>query len=122
MNYWDNEMATLKACHDVRTFLQTKQLQTPHVPLDPRGTYEDLCAVFRNGTLELLGWGDMFMMDMMYAKQGGNFKMDDYGRPVQGSTVMIQGKPHVVTCNGIFTFAAELDDDDESTEEVVYSP
>jgi hypothetical protein len=119
---WDEELAALRAAHDIQKYLQAKAIQNPRARLDPQTTFEELTTTFDNHTLEVVGWGDLFMLDMMYAKQGGNYKLHDYGRPQAGTIVTISNRPCVVTCTGIFTFAAEpMDDGDESTEEEVYA-
>ena len=49
-------------------------------------------------------------LDIIFFKQGGQFLMDDYNRPIQCSRVCIDGVWHYVKKTALFTFDAEPED------------
>lgn len=102
---------------NVREYLQSKAVRTGQSILDVEETWEELIGRFSAEQLRLLGWGDMFMMDMMYFKRGGNYRMDEHARPREGDVVMIGGVEHFVYETSLFTFSAEAVRESESSEE-----
>jgi hypothetical protein len=103
----DQELAIARAVNDLHKYLQAAAVLQHPTPLDPVRTYADLVTVFTSATLNQLGWGDLFMMDMMYAKAGGKYMIREHGRPELHSEIRIQNEPYIVTGVGMFTFDAE---------------
>jgi hypothetical protein len=93
------------ASQEVRNVLQKEALKTR--PLNRDAMYRLLLEMFGVDVLNIMSWGDMFMLDMMYFRAGGDFRMNDHGRPVEGTEVNIDGVTHYVTAAGLFTFQAE---------------
>lgn len=103
----DYELAVARAVNDLHKYLQAAAVLRHPTPLDPVRTYADLVTVFTSATLDALGWGDLFMMDMMYAKAGGKYLIREHGRPELHSEILIENERYIVTGVGMFTFNAE---------------
>ena len=77
------------------------------LPLDRESTMTELRERFGESTLNAMPWGDMFMMDMMFVKEGGDYRCFEYDWPHNGDTVLVGGVEHIVYGRGLFTFQAE---------------
>jgi hypothetical protein len=102
----DEELRAARISMNVRNFLQERAVRLHQSVLNVDDTLAELLARFRDEELRLLGWGDMFMLDMMYFKRGGNYRMDAHNRPREGDTLTIGGELHYVYETSFFTFSA----------------
>lgn len=113
----DEEVRIARVAMNVRDVLQQKAVTRNQTVLDVDETYAELVERFGKDTLSLLGWGDMYMMDMMYFKRGGNYRMDQHNRPKEGDLIYIGGVLHGVYETSLFTFSAEQQFDTNSDDE-----
>lgn len=58
----------------------------------------------------IMSWGDSFLLDQMFFKTGGRYKLTDFPALVDleiGKIVILHGAPRCVTKLGLLTFDAE---------------
>ena len=127
------EFVQLELFHTLKQWLLKMKVKNPNLLM-----YTDSCHVRlvekclkRNMALPgLLGWGDSFLLDQMFFKIGGTYKLDDWGRPQNGEEISISpirvfDESEAQDCNeimvrgcvtgivknrGLLTFDLEVDD------------
>lgn len=103
--------------NDVRDVLQKFAVDQGRSVLDVNDTRQEITRRF-GASVNVMSWGEMFMMDMMYFKCGGNYRLFEYNYPEVGDVVNVDGVARVVTDTSLFTFAAEeVQDFDEESDE-----
>ena len=96
--------------NDVRDVLQALAVEKNQRVLDVDDTRNEITRRFGE-SVNVMSWGEMFMMDMMYFKRGGNYQLFKYNYPEVGDVVTVDGVNRVVTVTSLFTFAADEVDD-----------
>jgi hypothetical protein len=102
-----HEIRVARMCNDVHDMLRQMTFDQKVHTLHADEAYEALVQKFGPDAWTIMAWGDMYMLDMMFIRSGGNFKMHEHGRPRFGDMLDLNDKAHIVTRTGLFTFQAE---------------